>query len=45
LATADNSVTDAADNVKKKDLVGTSDFDAPIERVWKARPDPDMALL
>lgn len=33
-------MTDITDNVKKRDLVITRVFDAPIELVWKAWTDP-----
>jgi uncharacterized protein YndB with AHSA1/START domain len=37
-------MTDTNDNVKKRDLVITRIFDAPLELVWKAWTDPEHVM-
>ena len=39
-----NSMTQATEKVKKRDLVITRVFDAPIELVWKAWTDPEQVM-
>jgi uncharacterized protein YndB with AHSA1/START domain len=39
-----NYMTDTTDQVKKRDLVITRLFDAPIELVWKAWTDPQQVM-
>src|SRR5688572_14336911 len=40
----DNFMTDATDRVKKRDLVITRTFDAPIELVWRAWTEPEYVM-
>ncbi len=37
-------MTDTGKSVKKKDLVVTRIFDAPVEQVWKAWSDPELVM-
>jgi uncharacterized protein YndB with AHSA1/START domain len=39
-----DNLTDAAENVKKGDLVVTRVFDAPVDEVWKAWSDPEYLM-
>jgi uncharacterized protein YndB with AHSA1/START domain len=41
---ADNSMTDTTKSGKKRDLVVTHVFDAPVEQVWKAWSDSDQVM-
>jgi uncharacterized protein YndB with AHSA1/START domain len=41
---ADNSMTDTTKSGKKRDLVVTRVFDAPVEQVWKAWSDSDQVM-
>lgn len=35
---------DTTKSIKKKDLVFTRAFDAPVEQVWKAWVEPEMVM-
>lgn len=41
---ADNTMTDTANNGKKRNVVVTRLFDAPVEQVWMAWSDPELVM-